>query len=277
MRYLFIAAAIIIGCTYDVSGQEKDSIKKYSLFHPAPREKMREMQTDRPDVTESAYTVDVGHFQVESDILKLIRNTSNGISSHTNYYNLINLKAGLTNSTDLQLVVESYVKNEVKEPFLTSNQSGFGNLTVRLKQNIWGNTSGKSALALMPYLSVPTSRFEENKKLGGGLIVPFALELKNGWSFSSQAAIDFEKPETTRSYQTELLTSATLGREIIPKLNGFMETYDTYAFADDKFDLFLDGGLIYSLTDNFKMDAGINYGVTKSSDKVYFIGFSFRY
>ena len=87
---------------------------------------------------------------METDVVKLIRNKSNGIRNHTNYYNLINLKAGLTNSTDLQLVVESYVKNEVKAPFLTSSQSGFGNLTIRLKQNIWGNTSGKSALALMP-------------------------------------------------------------------------------------------------------------------------------
>lgn len=277
MKNLFIAASLVLGCTYDVAGQETDSIKKYSLFHPVPRAKMREMQTDRPDVTESAYTVDAGHFQAESDILKFIRNKSNGISQNAYYYNLINLKAGLTNSTDLQVVVESYVKNEVKDLLLTTKQSGFGNLTIRLKQNLWGNNSGKSAFALMPYIAIPTSRFEESKKIGGGLIVPFALQLRNGWGFSAQAAIDFEKPEAAQPYRTELLTSATLGREILPKLNGFIEMYDTYAFADNRFDLFLDGGLIYSLTDNFNVDAGINYGVSKSSDKVYFIGFSFRY
>lgn len=277
MRYLFITASIITGSTYCVSGQETDSLKKYSLFHPAPREKMREMQTDRPDVTESAYTLDAGHFQVESDLLKLVRNKSNGVTNNTNYYNLINLKAGLTNSTDLQLLVESYVKNEVKDPLLTSSQSGFGNLTVRVKQNIWGNTSGKSALALMPYLAIPTARFEDNKKLSGGLIIPFALELKNGWNFGSQAAVDFEKPDPNSNYQTSLLTSFTFGKGLTSKLDGFVESYNTFAFADDKIELFLDGGLVYSLTDNFKLDAGINYGVTKSSDKVYFIGFSFRY
>jgi hypothetical protein len=30
---------------------------------------MREMSTDRPDQTESAYTVDAGHFQVEMDLV----------------------------------------------------------------------------------------------------------------------------------------------------------------------------------------------------------------
>ena len=33
----------------------------YTLFQPVPRELMREMSTDRPDQTESAYTVDAGH------------------------------------------------------------------------------------------------------------------------------------------------------------------------------------------------------------------------
>lgn len=28
---------------------------------------MRDFETDRPDVTESAYTVDAGHFQLETD------------------------------------------------------------------------------------------------------------------------------------------------------------------------------------------------------------------
>jgi hypothetical protein len=31
---------------------------------------MREMSTDRPDLTESAYTVDAGHFQVEMDVVR---------------------------------------------------------------------------------------------------------------------------------------------------------------------------------------------------------------
>jgi hypothetical protein len=41
---------------------------QYNLFNPTPRALMREMSTDRPDKTESAYTVD-GHFQFEADLV----------------------------------------------------------------------------------------------------------------------------------------------------------------------------------------------------------------
>src|SRR4051794_40660281 len=41
----------------------------YSLWNPPPRQLMREFNTDRPDLTESPFTVDAGHFQIEMDIL----------------------------------------------------------------------------------------------------------------------------------------------------------------------------------------------------------------
>ncbi|MEO8821382.1 MAG: hypothetical protein ABI267_05890 [Ginsengibacter sp.] len=45
-----------------------DSSKSgYTIFNPTPKKLMRDFETDRPDVTESAYTVDAGHFQLETD------------------------------------------------------------------------------------------------------------------------------------------------------------------------------------------------------------------
>ena len=44
----------------------------YDLFHPTPNELMREMSTDRPDQTESPYTVDAGHFQAEIDLVSAV-------------------------------------------------------------------------------------------------------------------------------------------------------------------------------------------------------------
>jgi hypothetical protein len=52
----------------------------YHLFHPTPRDLMRPLSTDRPDQTESPYTVDAGHFQIEMDLANgtLDRDKSNG-------------------------------------------------------------------------------------------------------------------------------------------------------------------------------------------------------
>ena len=46
-------------------GADKSS---YTLFNPTPDRLLRDMTTDRPDVTESPFTVDAGHIQIESNL-----------------------------------------------------------------------------------------------------------------------------------------------------------------------------------------------------------------
>ena len=38
---------------------------QYTLFNPAPANCLREFDPDRPDVTDSPFTVDAGHIQFE--------------------------------------------------------------------------------------------------------------------------------------------------------------------------------------------------------------------
>ena len=71
---------------------------------------MREMDTDRPDQTESPYTVDAGHFQVEMDLAThtLDHDTAHGNDVKTTRLAVapMNVKVGLLNNVDLQLLVE---------------------------------------------------------------------------------------------------------------------------------------------------------------------------
>ena len=39
----------------------------YNLFNPVPENLLRDLSPDRPDATESPYTVDAGHYQLEMD------------------------------------------------------------------------------------------------------------------------------------------------------------------------------------------------------------------
>src|SRR5437868_5206562 len=40
---------------------------QYTLWNPVPASLMRELSADRPDKTDSPYTVDAGHYQIEMD------------------------------------------------------------------------------------------------------------------------------------------------------------------------------------------------------------------
>src|SRR6187402_3113627 len=56
---------------------------QYHLFNPTPLNLMREMSTDRPDTTESAYTVDAGHYQIEMSFFDYSRDRSDGARTKT--------------------------------------------------------------------------------------------------------------------------------------------------------------------------------------------------
>src|SRR5688500_4882093 len=71
---------------------------RYSLFDPTPPEMMRELSTDRPDVTESPYTVDAGHFQVELSLIEYTRDEDQGAELDEWVVMPSNLKVGLLNN-----------------------------------------------------------------------------------------------------------------------------------------------------------------------------------
>ena len=80
--------------------------------------------------------------------------------------------------------MDSYVRERTRvSPGPATTTDGFGDITTRLKVNLWGNDGGRTALAIMPFLKVPTaSDGLGNDVVEGGIIVPFAFELPAGWS-----------------------------------------------------------------------------------------------
>ena len=69
-----------------------------------------------------------------------------------------NLKFGLTNNSDLQIVVSSFNYVRQQSSGNDSKQSGFGDILLRLKVNLFGNDSGSFAVAVMPYIKLPTNQ-----------------------------------------------------------------------------------------------------------------------
>ena len=76
----------------------------------APKAALRDLETDRPDATESPVTVDKGHFQFETTFLGFSRNDDAGTRTETLGVMESNLKYGLCNNTDLQLAFTPYVR-----------------------------------------------------------------------------------------------------------------------------------------------------------------------
>src|SRR5262245_10319185 len=89
-------AVVLLGAVGAALGQDKS---QYTLFNPTPDSLLRDLTTDRPDITESPFTVDAGHVQVETTIFGYTRSARDARGAITDSYELgtTNVRIGLTN------------------------------------------------------------------------------------------------------------------------------------------------------------------------------------
>lgn len=268
------------------SAQAADDKSQYTLFNPTPQNLMREMSTDRPDKTESPYTVDAGRFQFEADLVNFTRNrdTNDGANTKTRAYDVmaINAKAGLLHNLDIQFVVETlkYDKTTDFDAGTTEKKSGFGDITTRLKYNVWGNDGGTTALGIMPFVKFPTNSDDlANDDIEGGVIVPLAVDLGNGWGMGLMTELDINKDEDDSGYHAEYVNSITFSREMTEAMGMYAEFF-TSKSSESGADWAntLDFGITYGIGDNVQLDAGVNIGVTDAADDLNpFIGATYRF
>lgn len=239
----------------------------------------RELSTDRPDRTESAYTVPSRRWQVEMDVVGWTRDHEPGAAFDAVNVATINLKRGIHPRADLQVVLAPWNGTRVDEDTLVRRRSGFGDVTARLKLNLWGNDGGRTALAVMPFVRLPTAAEGMGESEGGtGLIVPLALELPGGWGAGLMGQVDLRDPG-------ERIVSATVSHAIAGGLGGYVEVFAARSTRLDP-DLLSeevfwtgtwDAGLTWGVTPDVQLDGGANLGLTDDvEDFTLFLGLAVR-
>jgi len=258
----------------------------FTLFHPTPALLLRDLVTDRPDKTESPYTVDAGHFQIEADVVSYSYDRHNLDRSDTGVETVaiapVNLKVGLLNQVDFQLVLQTYtsVRARDRASGLVRKNRGFGDVITRVKVNLWGDDGGRTAFGVMPYAKWPANQDHlGNNSVEGGVILPLALDLPHGWGVGLMTQYDFNRNSSGGDYHAEFINSITFGRVLIGQLAGFMEFFSSVSSERGSTWVgTVDVGFTYALTKDIQVDAGINIGVTRSADDWNpFLGISWRF
>jgi outer membrane putative beta-barrel porin/alpha-amylase len=265
-----------------LAGETTVDKSQFNLFHPTPDALMREMATDRPDKTESAYTVDAGHFQVEMDMLAYTYDRSKHEKAEGLAIAASNLKVGVLNNLDLQIIVETYniQRTKDRDTGMNSRMSGFGDLTLRSKINLWGNDGGPSALSVMPFVKLPTAGDDlGNGAVEGGVIFPFAMELPSEWGLGAQIQVDHVRDSSGSSYHQEFSNTVAVSHDIVENLGFYIELFNSV--SNERHSAWIatfDFGFTYAVTRDIQLDAGMNIGLTDAADDFNpFIGLSMRY
>ena len=238
----------------------------------------RELSTDRPDKTESPYTVPDGRWQVEIDAVAYARDGAGNAISHSWDLGAFNLKRGLGSRADVQLVIVP-LRHEVAGRGLGRvTDTGAGEAVGRFKFNLLGNDGGRSALAVMPFVSLTPA--VDGRVLEGGLIVPLALDLAPGWGLGAMFEADLVRIEGLGGRRPVLVYSATIGRDLSSSLGSYVEIFTAYtpALGSDRWNASLDFGVTWGIGADVQLDGGINFGLTAPAEDVNpFLGVSLRF
>ena len=248
--------------------------RQYSLFDPVPVELLRELSTDRPDMTESPWTVDAGHFQVEVDLFAW---SHAGATDAVNILS-VNAKVGLTHSTDLQLLFEGWGRERTSGRGAKLTREGFGDATVRLKHNLWGNDGGPTALAIMPYVTVPLGAGDLGRdEPEAGVIIPFGWNLPGDLYLGLMTEWDWIG-DGAGGHRHAWLNTVTLGFPVTERVGGFVEFAGAVFTDGAPWEGSVNGGLTWAPTDSLQFDIGCNVGVSRAApDVVPFVGVTFRH
>jgi hypothetical protein len=269
-------AAIAVACASgrasaaEPVGAEKSA---YTLFNPTPRGLMRGMSTDRPDTTESPFTVDAGHLQVELSVAEYARDAG------SEEWDVLptNFKVGVLNNVDVQFVIVPYADIDSDD---APHAAGFGDAQLRVKVNLWGNDGGDTALAVMPFVQFPAGENDlTSGHAEGGLIVPFAFSIDEKTGATVMAEADFLRDDDNDGWDTELVHSATVSRDLTESLGVYLEYVGVLPLGggDADYEAYGDTGVTYAVSDDVQLDAGVNVGLTDNAEDLrVFAGVSFR-
>jgi Putative MetA-pathway of phenol degradation len=253
----------------------------YTLFDPTPVDQMRDFSTDRPNRSSSPYTVDAGHWQIESDLFNYSRSSSsdNAVQQITTV--LPTVKLGLTNDADFEVVVPTRAWLKIKSSGVTSTLRGWTDLQARMKFNLFGNDSGDYALAVVPYVKFPSgSTGISNKKYEYGGYLPLYVKLNDKWSViflvQGDSLVSSSNPDLRR-FNAQVL--ANVGYAASDTVTLSAEYYTQHKFGDHAPTVqTLDFAVAWNLGDDLQVDAAWYAPLNKASpDVTLYFGISKRW
>ena len=231
---------------------------------------MRELCPDRPDKTDSPYTLDAGHFQLEMDFANFTSDKKDGVTTRAWNIAPFNLRAGLLHDVELQFLFDSYedVRTEDHVAGTTIAQSGIGDLTARLKINLWGDDGGTTAFGLLPFVKFPTSTDElDNHVVEGGIGFPLALKLPGDFDLGFETVVACLRDGSDANYHADFINSITCDHSIVGKLSGYVEFFGELSMENHSSWVgTVDIGLEFLVSENVQLDCGCNFGVTPAAD-----------
>jgi hypothetical protein len=246
----------------------------------------RELTTDRPDITESPFTVEAGRWQFEGSIGEFARARRADAASPDATLSLMSttIRYGLSSHAEIGVIVDAVGFARFSPPSSGARwRRGIGGFGVRGKLNLWGNdtvaTPGDTAGAILATIYLPTDR---DDGIGGEtteytVIAPMMVELASSVSLSMNAGFRVARACPACEHDFATLASVSMAMPVTGALSGYVEMAVDAVNRDDAA-VVAGAGLTLALSGDVQLDGGVNFGLSGDADRYApFAGVSVRY
>ncbi len=246
---------------------------------PSAAPTLRELTTDRPDTTESPFTINAGHLQIETTLFGYARSPRDNAGNRAESVEVgtTNFRLGLTDRLEVNLVVRPY--GLVAPGGGARQRSGVGAVDLRAKYNLWGDDGGRTALAILPYLSIPTDRSTglSPPDIDYGVLVPLSIDLGGRLGLGLNAGLNVRRPDSGLPYRVSVPLTASFAVAWSDRIGGYYEIASEVA-GGEAAAVSLNTGITWLATKSLQLDTGIGFGVAGSADRIApFMGISARF
>jgi hypothetical protein len=237
---------------------------------------LRPLNADRPGVTESPNTIDRGHFQLETDLVRLI-NSKPGQEprSRTLRLNAFAIRAGLTDHTEVQVFVDPYTVEKQWAPGEPMERSaGFGDMAVRVKHNFLGEDEENEPLvvAAIGFVRLPTGGRQGAGGYEYGILVPATYNFQHEWHVSAQAATLLSYDQDAQQHAVELAPSFAVDHGFNDWLAAFAEFSTRRNLKTRQWTSAVNVGPVFHVSERLQLDFGRRFALSSSADREYYLG-----
>jgi hypothetical protein len=215
-------------------------------------------------ITEWPETVKPGRFLLEMDALSLSVDKEPGYKYTAFGAAKTFLTTGLADNWDIQVGAELFFKQKLETSGFTESDSGVGDVYVRTKWRFY--EAAGSAVAIMPYIKLPTSSAGVGSdSLEGGLILPWTTELPGAFKIRAMAELDFLRNDADDGYDSYWYASMAITRPLTSALGLYGEATLGKSTGGKSAEGLLGLGATLHVSDNTWWDYAMYKGISSSA------------
>lgn len=234
----------------------------------------KEIESDRPDLSESASSVEPGYFQIETGFE--IRNSTdeiNNIDLNSRELSLLStlIRYGIYDGIELRLEA-GYLVQKIS-PLQSGDLEGINDLSFGTKIELVQDNSGLPDAAILIHFDLPLG----NENFKPEKVEPeLILALEHALSERFDMAYNFGGNWDSENEKIIFFYAAAVETPLTDKLGAFAEFFGEAA-SGISFTKNIDAGLTYLIENNFQADisAGINFNQPENN-WFWGLGISFR-